>query len=855
MYIKFYNFIFFILFISTLFNSEILYAQNSPINRGFGETWVATDALGRSLPTYNQVGQPRANKYVGVFYWFWHGHVPCSPISDISNILATNPQNPQWTGPGTLNYYWGQPEAGYYWSEDPWVTRRNIMMLANAGVDFVFFDYTNDQFDEYATALTTYCNISEELKSQGINVPRIVFFFNSDPVPKIEEIYSTFYKLNKYSDLWFNWNGKPLLLADPNVVLPNNSYTAGLKFKADSVFNGIDVSCPSWGDNIGNMTMKLYRWDSTYSATVASVPVAETTFVNYTDNAWLKLSLSTPQPSGEYYYEFSNPTQTVGLWGWVVSGDPVTSYFNGRVCDTNWVSRIYYSFDTENLTNIDNNSAAGHVAVQLPSTTVSDSSEVRNFFTWRQMWAFQSETTDQWRFLDYYNQTPSLHNGIVEQVCVNKAMGAPLWVANGQDFQGSSYHPSTGMKVPAYNNYWVSPNTPDGLYFGDLWAGALKIDPPIITVTGWNEWTAAAWTNTAMYNVYYFMGKLLSSQNPYYFVDEFNMEFNRDIEPMLGGYTDDYYYQLISNIRKYKGVNPQQASSAPATIVMDNSFSAWPKVQPVYYDAAGDVAHRNYPNVDSSEVYINNTGRNDIIESRVTYDSSNIYFYVKTDTVLTPYTGSNWMLLFIDADTVHSTGWEGYDYLINLNIKSDSVTTLAAWQPQDSSWNTVADLKYGYKGNQMEIQVPRNLINQTGNDITFYFHWADNIQKLNDITEFSISGDSAPDRRFNYCFSNNQTAASVKGTNQQSKSFSLMQNYPNPFNPSTQIKYSIVKDGPVTLKVYNMLGQEVATLVNQQQQAGNYTVNFNPGRLASGVYMYRIQSGSFSLTKKMTFLK
>jgi len=82
-----------------------------------------------------------------------------------------------------------------------------------------------------------------------------------------------------------------------------------------------------------------------------------------------------------------------------------------------------------------------------------------------------------------------------------------------------------------------------------------------------------------------------------------------------------------------------------------------------------------------------------------------------------------------------------------------------------------------------------------------------------------------------------------------------MQNYPNPFNPSTQIKYSIPKDGQVTLKVYNMLGQEVATLVNQQQQAGNYTVNFNASRLASGIYMYRIQSGSFSLTKKMTLLK
>jgi hypothetical protein len=853
---KFFNFVLPTLFITILIIPEMLYAQNSTQNKAFGETWVATDALGRKLPTYDQVGRPRANKYVGVFYWFWHGHIPDSPISNVTDILATSPQNPQWEGPGTLNYYWGQPEAGYYWSEDPWVTRRNIMMLANAGVDFVFFDYTNDQFDEYATALTTYCDISEELKNQGINVPRIVFFFNADPVPKIEEIYGNFYKLNKYSDLWFNWNGKPLLLADPNLVLPSGGYTAGLKFNADSSFTGVDVSCPSWGDNIGNMTMKLYKWNSTYTTTVASIPVADTTFVNYNDNAWLKLSIATQQPAGEYYYEFSNPTQTVGLWGWIINGDPVTGYFNGRVCDTNWVSRIYYTDGlVEPLTNIHNNSAAGHVAVQLPSTVISDSAEIKSFFTWRQMWAFQTGTTDQWRFLDYYTQTPSYHNGIVEQVCVNKAMGAPLWLFRGEDFQGSSYHPAAGMKVPLYNEYWISPNTPYGLYFGDLWSSALNIDPPIITVTGWNELTAAAWTNTAMYDVYYFMGKLLSAQNPFYFVDEFNMEFNRDIEPMQGGYTDDYYYQLVSNIRKYKGVNPQQIATPPTAIIMDNSFSAWPNVQPVFLDAAGDVAHRNYPNVDNSEVYVNNTGRNDIVESRVSYDSSNVYFYVKTDSALTPYTGNNWMLLFIDADTVHSTGWEGYDYLINLNIKSDSVTTLAAWQSQDSSWSTVADLKYGYNRNQMEIQVPRNLINQTANNIIFYFHWADNIQKLNDITEFSINGDSAPDRRFNYCYSSNQTPATVKETNKQTKSFSLIQNYPNPFNPSTQIEYCIPKDGLVTLKVYNILGQEVTTLVNQRQKAGDYTVNFNGSRLASGVYMYRIQSDSFSLTKKMILLK
>ncbi|MHB8578863.1 MAG: T9SS type A sorting domain-containing protein [Ignavibacteriaceae bacterium] len=97
---------------------------------------------------------------------------------------------------------------------------------------------------------------------------------------------------------------------------------------------------------------------------------------------------------------------------------------------------------------------------------------------------------------------------------------------------------------------------------------------------------------------------------------------------------------------------------------------------------------------------------------------------------------------------------------------------------------------------------------------------------------------------------------SVKQENNQTPTnFALSQNYPNPFNPSTEIKYSIAKSGIVTLKVYNLLGQEVATLVNQEQKSGNYVVNFDASKLASGVYMYRIQAGDFSLTKKMTLLK
>jgi hypothetical protein len=85
--------------------------------------------------------------------------------------------------------------------------------------------------------------------------------------------------------------------------------------------------------------------------------------------------------------------------------------------------------------------------------------------------------------------------------------------------------------------------------------------------------------------------------------------------------------------------------------------------------------------------------------------------------------------------------------------------------------------------------------------------------------------------------------------------FSLEQNYPNPFNPSTKIKYTIASEGFITLKVYDVLGNEITALVNSKQDAGSYTVDFDASKLNSGVYFYRIETESFVKTKKMLLMK
>jgi hypothetical protein len=95
----------------------------------------------------------------------------------------------------------------------------------------------------------------------------------------------------------------------------------------------------------------------------------------------------------------------------------------------------------------------------------------------------------------------------------------------------------------------------------------------------------------------------------------------------------------------------------------------------------------------------------------------------------------------------------------------------------------------------------------------------------------------------------------VQSTDQTPNSFSLKQNYPNPFNPSTRIQYQVASNSQVTLKVYDLLGNELAVLVDEFKPAGSHEVEFNASELSSGIYLYKLQAGNFIETKKLMLLK
>ena len=372
-----------------------------------------------------------------------------------------------------------------------------------------------------------------------------------------------------------------------------------------------------------------------------------------------------------------------------------------------------------------------------------DNPEISNFFTFR--WCLGSYFTkpvvsNQWSWLNVYPQHIFYNDkGEAEQMAVGVAQNAftndLACMSCKAGVLGRSWHNGKKDTRKGAVNF--------GFNFQEQWNRAHKMNPKFIFITGWNEWVAGRFSKFYKYT---------AEKDSYYtnalFVDQYNQEYSRDIEPMKGGHTDNYYYQLVANIRKFKGVRAPQKVSDKKTIQIDGKFDEWKDVSPEYRDTLGDTAHRDFKGYGSSH-YLNKTGRNDIIVSKVARDDDNIYFYAKTREKLTPHTDKNWMLLFIDTDQNKKTGWEGYDFVVNDVIKNCATTTVKKYEYWLNK-KTVGEVDFRFSGNELEIKIPRDFLGLSDKIIKIDFHWADNIQKENNITEFFVNGDSAPNRRFNY---------------------------------------------------------------------------------------------------------
>ncbi len=299
----------------------------------------------------------------------------------------------------------------------------------------------------------------------------------------------------------------------------------------------------------------------------------------------------------------------------------------------------------------------------------------------------------------------------------------------------------------SYSNWQADQSlTNQGLNFQAQWDRAIESDAKYVLVTGWNEWVAQR-IDPSQHGL---------TADFVFFVDTASMEFSRDAEMMRGGYFDNYYIQLAYNNQKLKGVAPVIVQDARIQMDVAGEFSQWDKVIVEYTDSMGDTAARNSKGFGGVD-YINETGRNDIVASKVTTDSKNLYFYVETAGDITPFdTASSWMQLYVNTDR-ETTGWYGYDYIINYAAKDASTTTVAKYNGTDGAYGfeNAGDVTYQVEGNKMMISVPLEMLGITGyKEINVEFKWADSTTKYDEMEDFYIDGDIAPLGRLNYIYQN-----------------------------------------------------------------------------------------------------
>ena len=629
----------------------------------FPDTWVGHDALGRTLPTFFVAGAVKQDhrRVVGIFYITWHNdslHNRSGPdFWDVSRVLAADPaarldaHHPLWREP---SYHWGEPEAGYFLSKDEYVIRKDMSMLADAGVDVLVMDVTNAvrYWEEWEVLFA----VMEKMKAEGNKVPRFCFWaFNGPVITVVQDLFDKIYKVGKHKDLWFSWDDKPLLLCNGTPAVDANG-------------GGVQNPNPHF------------------------VPAARTDpkHPHYGD----------PDYAGEFYKDYTKEvkaffTRRTMWWGY-----------------REWAGKRFVG--TEDNWSFGLDLGDPQVAALRPDELVSTHRGRR----------------------EEAAVTPAQHPSSLVGKSWTRECGEP--VLNRYDLPEATYVPWLGRKVEHPEAY--------GIYFQQRWDEAIQGDPEFLYLNDWNEWTAGKYQPTGGASF-----RFMRRESPYFFVDQYNAEFNRCIQPMKGGYTDNYYMQMAQNIRRYKGVRPIPELIGLRRIKIDGKFTDWTDIGPEYRDTVGDTFHRDYDGYGGLH-YTNDTGRNDIVTGKVAVDRDRVCFYVETQDAITPHTGTNWMILFIDADRDPNTGWAGYDFRINSRVVDGQTTTLQRYETNAAGgeWREVARLDYLYSGTRMELAVPRKLLGLKGDAFSFDFHWCDNPVDLKDPISLCISGDSAPNRRFNY---------------------------------------------------------------------------------------------------------
>ena len=378
--------------------------------------------------------------------------------------------------------------------------------------------------------------------------------------------------------------------------------------------------------------------------------------------------------------------------------------------------------------------------------------ECHDYFTWRyNQWPREPFNDTGFPWLDFttpqtlygtQNGGPTIMNVSLAQHLGTKAFSSSALYGDDTNHTRSWHDGANDKSEDAVLH---------GYNFAQQFEYAIEVNPDIIFITGWNEWIAtrqSSWTDM--------QGNYI--EDPVILVDACDINNSRDIQPMKGGYGDNYYIQMINYIRQYKGAAANNSNlntaSQPQSITVDieKSFNQWDQVASFYLDYTADIEDRDHRGFGSLK-YTDTTGRNDLYKMKMTNDSTKLYAYAETMDDIAGADTEHCMSLFISTGLEGNETWCGYDYVINR-------TALGVVEKRTASgWEQVGAADYKIDGNRLQLAVELSMLGISGSNVSIQFKWADNYQGQDDIFSFYLNGDCAPYGRMNYVYASAGTAS------------------------------------------------------------------------------------------------
>lgn len=353
-------------------------------------------------------------------------------------------------------------------------------------------------------------------------------------------------------------------------------------------------------------------------------------------------------------------------------------------------------------------------------TPLSD--EILNFFYFmKPQWPSDPFYADGFPWVEWQYPQP-LHTNVMNvTVASHPAVPMSFSLTRNLINWGRGWNPET--------NENISEEVDKGTFFQLQWDHAIKNDPEMISIGGWNEWIA--------YKQIY--------DGEYMLCDAVNKEYSRDIEPMEGGYEDAFYIQLIKNIRRYKGLKANIQKGKQYTINISEKMDQWNDIEYSQINIGSDDIARNSFGASQSVHYSKEAPEHILQEVKVANDHDNIYFYIRSNK---SFEGSNQRpFLLVGTGEPGLKEWECYDYMIGNNNDSFIIHKIG----KDYVLSQAGNVACSVNKEIIQIKIPREAMELEKND-RFYFKVACETDNPKNIMSYYTSGSSMPMGRLSYMY-------------------------------------------------------------------------------------------------------